>query len=123
MPLSISIGPANDHDSTRLIDTMEQTIIGIMVWIESVYADKAYDSNRIRQYFLARRITPCIITRNFGRRKHKSFDHSPRTSVERFFAWTKFRFRKITTRYEKTAGNYLAFVYFACVLTYFGVMR
>lgn len=44
--------------------------------------------------------------------KYDKVIYKERNAVERFFSFLK-QFRRIATRYEKTAQNYLAMVYFA----------
>ena len=48
------ISPANHHDSTKLIDVVENISDfvddGMIEEIASVYADKGYDSGTIRNY-------------------------------------------------------------------------
>ena len=54
LPVSIIIGSANEHDSTRLIDVMENISDYLddnsIKQITSVYADKGYDSKAIREF-------------------------------------------------------------------------
>jgi hypothetical protein len=54
------VGPANEHDLTRFIETIESISIqsGARPRIRpvAVYADKAYDSRTIREYLASRGI-------------------------------------------------------------------
>lgn len=83
----------------------------------TVLADTAYDSDAIRG--LVRRAgaracikpNPCRTRRfRYGRARYKH-----RNAVERFFGAIK-RFRRVATRYEKKAENYLGFAWLAAVL-------
>ena len=73
LPVSIIIGSANEHDSTRLIDVMENISDYLddnsIKQITSVYADKGYDSKAIREYLKSRNILDCISHRNFKTKK------------------------------------------------------
>jgi IS5 family transposase len=56
MPLSIIIGPGNEHDSRRLLD-----LVGDLDWKpEQLYADAAYDTEHIRRGLESMGIEPII---------------------------------------------------------------
>jgi IS5 family transposase len=56
MPLSIIIGPGNEHDSRRLLD-----LVGDLDWRpEQLYADAAYDTEHIRRGLESMGIEPII---------------------------------------------------------------
>ena len=88
-----------------------------------VVADAAYDGDAIRERVRALRAKACIKP-NPTRTVRKRYDevrHKHRNVVERFFGAIK-RFRRVATRYEKKADNYLGFVWLAAVLTGLGRM-
>ena len=130
LPISIVISPANIHDSTKLIDVMENisdyldddTIQEII----SVYADKGYDSVTIRDYLKNRNINPCIPKRNFKKNNHGNHIYNnynkTRFVVERFFGWLKNGFHRTRIRYEKNCDNYIGFVYLASIMMYWRVL-
>ena len=94
LPVSIMIGSANQHDSTKFVDVMENIHQHLdddaIEQIVSVYADKGYDSNRIQDYLKNRNITDCIPYRNFKSSKTNQTNYNrTRYVVERFFAWLK----------------------------------
>lgn len=83
-----------------------------------VIADAAYDGNEIRRRVRSLRARTCIKP-NPMRKKPKRYDrqrYKRRNLVERFFGAIK-RFRRVATRYEKKAENYLGFVWLAAALT------
>ena len=83
-----------------------------------VIADAAYDGNDIRKRVRGLRARTCIKP-NPTRKAKKHYDrkrYKHRNLVERFFGAIK-RFRRVATRYEKKAENYLGFVWLAAVLT------
>jgi transposase len=83
-----------------------------------VIADAAYDGNEIRQRVRSLRARTCIKP-NPTRKVQKRYDrkrYKHRNLVERFFGAIK-RFRRVATRYEKKAENYLGFVWLAAALT------
>ena len=89
--------------------------------IASVYADKGYDSEAIRNYLKDRGIVPCIPYRKNAKRSgdssYKKYS-SVRYVVERFFGWPKNGFYRTVIRYERSCDNYLGFVYLASIVTY-----
>lgn len=131
MPISIVISPANHHDSTKLVEVVENISDFLdddyTKQIVSVYADKGYDSKIIRDYLKNRNIKDCIPKRNFKIKSNKKTNQNnynkTRYVVERFFAWLKNGFHRTRIRYERIAENYLAFVNIACIMMYCRVLR
>jgi transposase len=79
-----------------------------------VLADKAYDADRIRQLIQDHGATPNIPPKSnrrwkpcFSRRLYRE-----RNLIERFFSKLK-HFRRVATRYDKLAANFLAMVQLA----------
>lgn len=80
-------------------------------------ADAAYDSDGIRQQVRQAGGKACIPpnpTRNVKKR-YDRVRYRNRNVIERFFGRIK-RFRRVATRYEKKAENYLGIVWLAAVL-------
>lgn len=85
--------------------------------IENVIGDKAYDSNEIRAFLTAMKST-AVIPCNAARKTTIDYDrhiYKERHLVENFFQFIK-RFRRIGTRYEMKAQNYVGMVTLACIL-------
>ena len=83
---------------------------------EAVIADKGYDSNSFVAVVEGRGAEAVIPPRK-NRTEPRNFDahqYRERNLVERFWAQAK-QFRRVATRYEKKAANYLAFVWFAAL--------
>ena len=81
-----------------------------------VLADKAYDAEWIREMIEAQDAVPIIPDRSSATTPH-AFSHvlyRLRNRVERFFNKLK-QFRRIATRYEKPAANYLAMIKIATI--------
>ena len=86
---------------------------------EAFIADTGYDSNNVIEAIKARGRLP-VIPSNPTRKEPFPLDkalYRLRGAVECFFHTIK-RFRRIATRYEKTARNYKAFLHVACALTW-----
>ncbi|WP_377810324.1 transposase [Azospirillum sp. A29] len=80
-------------------------------------ADKAYSSGVIRRALRRRGIQPVIPTKS-NERPDLAFDQAAyreRNRVERLIGRLK-QFRRIATRYEKRAANYLAMITVAAIL-------
>jgi len=112
-PVHVLITPGQQHDSTvaeELIDYAHG---------EAVLADKAYDADRIIAELKQRGIQP-VIPPNKSRRTKRRYDkelYKQRYLVECFFHSIK-RWRRIATRYEKTAASYLGFLHLTCALAW-----
>ena len=92
-----------------------------------VTADKGYDSDKIRGYLRSRGIKSNIPIRKLrkGAKRRKrgrkpnfsAVIYRDRNIVERLIGWLK-QARRIATRYEKTAENYLAMIKVAFIRFY-----
>ena len=86
----------------------------------AVSADKGYSAQRIRDWLRKRRIEDVIPTKsnqdprpNFNREAYRR-----RNVIERCVGWLK-ECRRVATRYEKLAVNYLAMLKLAMIDRYF----
>lgn len=78
-------------------------------------ADTGYDADWFRdliKIFGMKAVIPSHPTRKTKRRPDKKL-YALRYIVEKFFHGLK-RFRRLATRYEKSARNYLALIHLAC---------
>ncbi len=77
-------------------------------------ADKAYDADRIRELIQDQGATPNIPPKS-NRRWKPCFSkrlYRERSLIERFFSKLK-HFRRVATRYDKLAANFLAMIQLA----------
>lgn len=84
---------------------------------EAVIADTAYDSDRIREA-VAEKGAVAVIPNNPSRAQKHPLDrhlYAQRHLIECCFSKLK-QFRRVATRYEKTARNYLAIVVIAATV-------
>jgi putative transposase len=82
-------------------------------------ADAAYDSDTIRAVLTARGSRP-VIPNNPTRKRLHPFDRAAyrmRNAIERTFSRLK-DFRRIATRYDKLAKNFLSAVALASIVSY-----
>jgi transposase len=86
--------------------------------IRQLLADKAYDANHLR-HLLARRRIKAIIPSTTSRSRPIPYDvkaYKQRNRIERF--WCRIKdWRRIATRYDKLARNYLSGAYLAATLS------
>lgn len=84
-----------------------------------VHADKGYDTDRVRSLIEGRGSAPNIPPRCHRRWKNcfSPFLYRGRNAIERMFGRLK-DFRRIATRYDKLAANFLAAVHLAAIVSY-----
>jgi transposase len=84
---------------------------------EVVIADKGYDKKALAEEIESRGAEAVIPTQK-GRKEPREVDwhlYRERNLVERFWSKVK-QYRRVATRYEKKAANYLAFVKVAAMM-------
>ena len=110
-PLSFFLTPGQAHDLAGADALLPQMTADLLI------ADKAFDADQRVIRPLASAGKAAVIPPRKHRRPGRDFDrdlYKARHLVENFFCKNK-RYRRIATRYEKTAANYLGFVLFACL--------
>jgi transposase len=111
-PRVLRIAPGNVHDVM-----MASELLSATGTIERLIADKAYDTNRLRSLLAERRIEAVIPS--IARRKplipYDRQAYRQRNLIERMFARLK-DFRRVATRYDKLARNFLAGVLIAATV-------
>jgi transposase len=106
LPVRLSLTAGQAHDAPAaltLLDRLKPRTI--------VLGDKAYDGNAIRELIESQGAVPNIPTKS-NRKWKPCFSktlYRERNQVERFFSKLK-HFRRIATRYDKLADNFLAMV-------------
>lgn len=112
-PLRVILSPGQDHDSTRA----EDLIAGLSA--QHIIADKAYDTDKFRAALAGNDII-AVIPPKANRVAPIQCDwaiYKERHLVECFFGRLK-QFRRIATRYDKTAVAFFAFVSVACLMVW-----
>jgi transposase len=85
--------------------------------VKVVIADKGYDSKAVVEKVESKGAEAVIPTQK-SRKEQRVIDserYKDRNLVERFWSKAK-QFRRVATRYEKTARNFLAFVHVAAIM-------
>ena len=110
-PLRLILSPGQVHDSKlseALIEGFE---------FDKLLADKGYDSDHFRIVIAtigAEAVIPSIGSRSQPI-PHDKHTYKERNLVERFFCWIK-QFRRIATRYEKTATSFAGMLHLAAAM-------
>ena len=111
LPVKLILTPGQAADVTQapiLLDGLP---------IETVIGDKGYDSRKVVDDIKARGGEPVIPSRetNKVQRAYDRDRYKDRNLVERFWSKAK-QYRRVATRYEKTARNFLGFVMVASIM-------
>ena len=110
-PLRILLTPGQSADNAQALILLEG------LHCQAVVADKAYDTNAILAHLTDHQIA-VVIPPKSNRVDQRLYDenlYADRNKIERFFNHLK-AYRRIATRYDKTATSFLAFVHLACAL-------
>jgi transposase len=111
LPIAIKLTEGQAHDGRSAADMLD-TVQARQILL----ADRAYDSNALRQMMADRGAWANIrpTARRVEQPAFSSFLYRYRNRVECFFSKLK-HFRAIATRYEKYARNYLALIKLASI--------
>ena len=108
---------ASPHEVRLVKDTLQTSFTGQQP--ERLIGDKAYDSDPLDAQLLAEGIE-MIAPHKVNRKKPATQDgrclrrYGRRWKVERLIAWLQ-NFRRIATRFDYHAENYLGFVHLGCI--------
>jgi hypothetical protein len=128
------LGPANEHESRKLIPLLNDIQIRNnngrpKSRPERIWADTKYHTFLVLTYLYNRRIRAQIRERSNTKPKQGRPNiflyqdyKKVRSSVERFFGWLK-SFRRIQTRYERLASTYLGFIQLGCIMILMRLFR
>ncbi|MEO6872879.1 MAG: transposase [Chthoniobacterales bacterium] len=116
LPVAIHTEAAAPAEVSLVEATLEQRLIEEKPL--RLIADKAYDSDPLRERLLEQEIL--LLAPRRGRRKPSFNDgrwmrRYARWRIERLFAWLH-NFRRLVVRWEYNAENYLAFLQLGCAL-------
>jgi len=118
LPLAVSKHAANHHEVTLVQLSFDFYMIEAKP--ENLIGDKAYDSDNLDAELKEQGIE-MISPHRGGRKKRKTQDgrklrrYERRWLVERYFAWLQWQ-RRLITRWEYYAANFLGFVQLASVM-------
>lgn len=125
-PLAVHVASASPHETTLVTPTLAARFTEEAP--QRLIGDRAYDSDPLDEELIQQGIE-MIAPHRRDRKKKKTQDgrklrrYKRRWKVERLFAWLQ-NFRRIATRHDRYAENYLGFVLLGCLLiflrTFFG---
>ncbi len=118
LPLAVHVASASPHE-TQLVDaTLAARFLATLP--ARLIGDMAYDSDRLDQH-LARAYGIELIAPHLPHRRTFTQDGRPlrrkrrRWKIERLFAWFH-NYRRIVTRWERHASNFLGMVHLASAI-------
>lgn len=124
VPVGVAVDGANRNDFKMMKETLESTPVKrpkpTRNKPQGLCLDKGYDFDEVRNLLKAFGYTAHIRTRGeeAQRLKRQAGLKARRWVVERTHSWMN-RFRRILTRWEKKAENYLALLHLVCaIITY-----
>jgi len=132
VPLAAYLTPGQRHESIVFEAVMDEVSIkqsrGRPITRPCKLAgDKAYSHPRIRRWLAARGIEAVIPQRSDQLKRHKAkplkFDreaYRERNTIERCIGWLK-ECRRLSTRYEKLAENFMGMVTLAMIQRYLAI--
>ena len=117
LPLAVTVASANPSELTLVDQTLRARFLPQLP--TRLIGDRGYDSDaldaRLARYDIE------FIAPHRSTRKHITQDgrqlrrYCRRWKIERLFAWLQ-NFRRLVTRYERHAENFLAFVQLGCII-------
>lgn len=120
LPLAIYLAPGNRHETKLVNSTLDNAFIDNLPG--KIIGDKAYDSAPLARQLHERGIELIAPQRDSAKKvSTRKQDgralrrYKKRWKVERLFAWLK-RMRRISTRWEVKAVNFLGFVLLGCLV-------
>lgn len=126
-PLNVELSPGQTHETQLFEELWSSTEIfdrrlKKLVQPEAAAGDKAYRSAAIIDQLKSEKVQPVIPEKGekANDAAHPDFDRETyrrRNVVERLIGWLK-EARRVFSRFEKTAVNYLAMLHVACIRYY-----
>jgi transposase len=125
LPLTVEVTAGQVHDSTQVEAAMEQIAIPQPLGRprkrpDRLAGDKGYSCSRVRDWLRQHGIKPLIphkdneLARYDGRFKFDKQGYKRRSIIEQTIGWLK-ECRRIGTRFEKLAVNFLAMMKLAMI--------
>jgi len=113
-PLALYLTPGQRADIKGAV-----ILAGSLPPVRYLLADKAYDAGHFREFLSGRKIEPVIPAKS-NRKVHIPHDkkrYKQRNTVERMFGRIK-DWRRVATRYDKLARNFMAAICLASLLCF-----
>ena len=117
LPVAVGIASASPHEVTLVEATLDALVT--LVDVQVLIGDAAYDGDGLDAR-LERERGITLVAPNRRHRRRRTRDgrslrrYVRRWKVERLFAWLQ-NCRRLVTRYERHARNFIGFVQFGCI--------
>ena len=121
LPIAVSMASASPHETKLVEATLQQRFLPEIP--QRMIGDIAYDSQKLDERLRDGYGIEMIAPHNVGRVYPPTQDGRPlrryrrRWKVERFFAWLH-NSRRLVTRWEYHAENFLAMLHLACIVIF-----
>jgi len=118
LPIGIGIASASPHEITLVEETIDNCFVDEAPPI--LIGDRAYDSDKLDARLRAERGIELVSPHRNNRVRKPTQDgrvlrrYTRRWKVERLFSWLH-NFRRLVTRYERSADNFLGFLHLGCI--------
>lgn len=118
LPIAAGIASASPHEVTLVDETIDNGFLDHAP--DRLIGDRAYDSDGLDERLWEERGIEMISPHRTNRKRAPTQDGRPlhrykhRWKVERLFAWLQ-NYRRLITRYERHAENFLGFVRLGCI--------
>jgi transposase len=119
LPIAVGIASASPHEVTLVDATLDDLLI--LGDVTRLIGDRAYDSDGLDARMRTARGVEFIAPHRDNRKRPPTQDGRPlrryrrRWRIERLFAWLQ-NYRRVVTRYERIADNFLGFLHLACAV-------
>jgi len=119
VPLAVHVASASPHETRLVEETLDSRFAPKLP--AKLLGDLAYDSDPLDEKLRKKYRVALIAPHKRNRRKPPTQDGRSlrrfcrRWKVERFFAWLH-NFRRLVTRWEYKASNFLGMLQLACIL-------
>jgi transposase len=116
LPVAVGIASGQRNEQKLVVETLNARFVGPLP--KKLIGDTAYDSDPLDRELASMGVE--MISPHHPRRRKKTQDgrklrrYRRRWHIERLFAWLM-RSRRLVTRYECRAENFLGFVQLACI--------
>jgi transposase len=120
LPIAIWATAANPHEVTLVEETLDKNICSQSPKL--LIADKAYDSDKLRDFLESigiELISPHRRNRKKKKRQNgrKLRRYKRRWKIERVFAWLH-NYRRCVVRYDRWMSNFSGFISLSCIMIY-----
>lgn len=116
LPVAAGIASASPHEVTLVEATLDQRFLDEDP--KRLIGDRAYDSNQLDRRLRKERGIELIAPHQPHRRRTQDGRALRRArrrwKIERLFAWLQ-NYRRLVTRYERHAENFLGFLHLGCI--------